>query len=104
MAKSVKLDTKTLAAGQKAIKTLDKQAVKKQSEREAAAKKPRTSLGFARYSASQRDKFTQLPNLLKVLVVLLVVRWFLGRRDEAKGENEIAEAVKFLRESRGFQP
>ncbi|NWJ47901.1 MAG: hypothetical protein HXX08_18765 [Chloroflexi bacterium] len=104
MAKSVNVDKKTLATGQKAIKTLDKQAAKTQSEREAAAKKPQTSLAFARYSFRQRDKLSQMPNLLKVVVVLLAMRWFLGRRDEAKGESEIAEAIKFLRESRGFQP
>jgi hypothetical protein len=108
MAKTVKVDKKDLKQIQKSAdklaKQTDKAAAARVKEKEYARNHPKNLVGLAQYVNKQRDKASGLPLLLKAGVVLMAVRWYLDRREQARADRDLQDAIRFLRENRGFEP
>jgi hypothetical protein len=77
---------------------LDKQAAAKKAQRQPSR------VTVARQELNKRrDKFTALPLILQALVLLMAYRWIKDTQEKAEAERDLADAVTFLRESRGFR-
>lgn len=104
--KSPKITKKVLLKeNQKASK--ERERLKARLDKQAAAKKAQRTpsrLTLVRQEVNKRrDKFTALPVVLQLLVLLLVYRWIKDAQERAEAERDLADAVSFLRESRGFR-
>ncbi len=104
--KSPKLTTKTLLKeNKKTIK--QRERLKTKLDKQAAARKaqrPPSRVTHVRQEVSKRrDKFTALPLILQMLVLLLVYRWIKDAQERGEAERDLANAVSYLRESRGFR-
>jgi|GEM_PF-2506600 len=87
--------------------TKERERLKTRLDKQAAAKKalrqPSRVTVAQQEVTKRRDKFTALPLVLQALVLLLVYRWMKDAQEKAEAERDLAEAVTFLRESRGFR-
>jgi hypothetical protein len=83
---------------------LDKLTAKKKLDAAAAkAAKASPTAQAVKTINKQRDNFLASPMFLRVLVIFLAYGWFKNARQQREDDESVQEAIKFLRESRGFQ-
>lgn len=106
-----KLTKLYIKEGKKAVKAKEKQGkdkeVKKPDTKAKPAKtikKPVTRLqAVQRITQYEADSFLSLPWLMRLLVAVTVWNWIQNRRRQNEALEDYDDAVRYLRESRGFR-